>query len=82
MSTNQGTKEIQSKGKHSWYGSKQIGVMVYTGIMMLIGACVVGGSTNTVIPEYLVRGFDVNTMIFWAGIGAALAASATRSLLP
>lgn len=75
MSTNQGTKEVQLKGKHSWYGSKQIGVMVYTGIMMLIGACVVGGSTNTVIPGIsAVRGFDVNTMIFWAGIGAALAA--------
>ena len=75
MSTNQGTKGVQSPGKHSWYGSKQLGVMIYTGIMMLIGGCIVGGSTNTVIPGIsALRGFDVKTMIFWAGIGAMLGA--------
>ena len=34
--------------KHSWHGPKQIGMMIYTAILFLIGTSIIGGNNNTV----------------------------------
>ena len=39
-----------TKQKAKWYGPKQIGMIIFTGVLMLLSACFVGGQTNTVIP--------------------------------
>lgn len=47
--------------KHSWHGPKQIGMMIYTAILFLIGTSIIGGNNNTVFPMFSeIRGWDVN----------------------
>ena len=59
--------------KARWYGPKQIGMIIFTGILMLIDACIVGGSSNTVIPAIAqAHGWDANYLTVWAGIAAIL----------
>ena len=59
--------------KAKWYGPKQIGMIIFTGILMLLSACFVGGQTNTVLP-YLagLRGWDGNTLTLFSGIACIL----------
>lgn len=38
--------------KHSWHGPKQIGMMIYTAILFLIGTSIIGGNNNTVFPMF------------------------------
>ena len=62
-----------TKQKARWYGPKQIGLIDFTGILMLIDACIVGGSSNTVLPAIAeARGWDANYLIVWAGIACIL----------
>jgi len=76
MSMNQENQEVKARSKSAtWYGSKQISMMIYTGILMLIGACVVGGNTNTVLPSIAQsRGWDIEILVFWSGMSAIFAA--------
>ena len=62
-----------TKQKAKWYGPKQIGMIIFTGVLMLLSACFVGGQTNTVIP-YLagLRGWDSNTLTLFNGIACIL----------
>ena len=58
----------QSIQKAKWYGPKQIGIMIYAGLMCLVSTCIVGGQTNTVLPAIAaLRGWDVNLLTVWAG---------------
>ena len=59
--------------KAKWYGPKQILMIVFTGILLLIDACIVGGSTNTVLPAMAeAHGWDANFLNIFAGVGAIL----------
>lgn len=59
--------------KAKWYGPKQILMIIFTGILMLIDASIVGGSTNTVLPAMAeVHGWDANFLNIFAGIGCVL----------
>jgi sugar phosphate permease len=56
--------------KSSWHGPKQVGIMIFSGLLMLIGTCLVGGSTNTILPFIAeVKGWDVGFLRTMAGIG-------------
>ena len=56
--------------KAKWYGPKQILMIIFTGILLLIDACIVGGSTNTVLPAMAeVHGWNINILNIFAGIG-------------
>ena len=56
--------------KSSWHGPKQIGTMFYCTFLMLIGSCIVGGSTNTILPVISeTYGWDVNFLRMMAGVG-------------
>ncbi|MCR5666194.1 MAG: MFS transporter [Eubacterium sp.] len=47
--------------KHSWHGPKQIGLMIYTAVLFLIGTSIIGGNNNTVFPMFSeIRGWDIN----------------------
>lgn len=57
--------------KSSWYGRKQVGTMFFTSILFLAGTCLVGGSTNTILPAIAEQnGWDVNFLRSMAGVGA------------
>lgn len=59
--------------KNSWYGPKQIGMIIFTGVLMLLSACVVGGQTNTVLPAIAeLRGWDQNLLNVFSGLAALL----------
>ncbi|MBQ9980667.1 MAG: MFS transporter [Oscillospiraceae bacterium] len=59
--------------KSSWYGPKQVVLMIFLGIMMLFASCVVGGSTNTVLPAISEQlGWDVAFLRSMAGVGAIM----------
>ena len=59
--------------KSSWHGPKQTGMMIYLGFLMLIASCVVGGSTNTVLPAISeVFGWDVQFLRSMAGVGTVM----------
>lgn len=62
-----------TKQKAKWYGPKQIGMIIFTGVLMLLSSCFVGGQTNTVLP-YLagMRGWDMNTLQLFSGIACIL----------
>ena len=76
--------------KHSWHGPKQIGIMVYTAILFLIGTSIIGGNNNTVFPMFAeIRGFDINIINIVSGIacimkaiGVIALAKAVRKLGP
>lgn len=56
--------------KSSWHGPKQVGIMIFSGILMLIGSCIVGGSTNTILPAIAeLKGWDVGFLRSMAGVG-------------
>ncbi len=55
------------------FGPKQIGMIVFTGVLMLLSSCFVGGQTNTVLPVIAeLRGWDVNLLNVVSGIAALL----------
>ncbi|MCI8991640.1 MAG: MFS transporter [Eubacterium sp.] len=59
--------------KAKWYGPKQILMIVFTGILLLIDASIVGGSTNTVLPAMAeAHGWDANFLNIFAGLGCVL----------
>lgn len=58
-----------------WYGPKQIGVMLYTAVLFLIGTSIIGGNNNTVFPMFAqIRGWDINVMNAVSGIACILKA--------
>ncbi|MCR5083191.1 MAG: MFS transporter, partial [Parasporobacterium sp.] len=61
--------------KHSWFGPKQIGLMVYTAILFLIGTSIIGGNNNTVYPLFAeIRGWNINILNAISGIAIFLKA--------
>lgn len=61
--------------KSSWFGPKQIGLMVYTAILFLIGTSIIGGNNNTVYPMFAeIRGWDINAMNAVSGIACIMKA--------
>lgn len=64
---------MKQQKKNSWYGPKQIGMIIFTGVLMLVSACVVGGQTNTVLPAIAeLRGWDVSFLNIISGMAALL----------
>lgn len=64
---------METKKKNNAFGPKQIGMIIFTGILMLFSACFVGGQSNTVIPALAeVRGWDTNIMNVVAGFASLL----------
>lgn len=67
--------------KHSWHGPKQIGVMIYTAIIFLIGTSIIGGNNNTVFPMFAeIRGFDINLINIVSGIACIMKAIGVLAL--
>ena len=65
--------EMKQTGKNKWYGPKQIGMIIFTGVLMLFSACIVGGQTNTVLPAIAeLRGWDANFLNVFSGLAALL----------
>lgn len=63
----------EQQKKNSWCGPKQIGMIIFTGILMLFSSCVVGGQTNTVLPAIAeLRGWDVSFLNVISGTAALL----------
>lgn len=61
--------------KARWYGPKQLMVMVYTAILMLIASGIAGGNNNTVFPIMAeARGWDISLLNIVSGIGCCLVA--------
>lgn len=61
--------------KIRWYGPKQIGIMIFTGLCFLFAASMLGGNNNTVFPMMAeMRGWDVNILNIVSGVGAMLEA--------
>jgi sugar phosphate permease len=55
--------------KVTWHSPKQVGIMIFTGFMLLAQSSLVGGQTNTVLPAIsAARGWGLNTLLVWAGI--------------
>ena len=55
--------------KTRWYGPKQIEVMVYTAILMLIASGIAGGNNNTVFPIIAeARGWDISLLNVVSGM--------------
>lgn len=70
----EGEVSMENK-KSSWYGPKQIGMMIYTAIIFLIGTSIIGGNNNTVFPMFAeIRGWDINLINAVSGIGCILKA--------
>lgn len=66
---------MEKKKKARWYGPKQIMVMVYTAVLMLIASGIAGGNNNTVFPIIAeARGWDVALLNIVSGIGCCLVA--------
>lgn len=69
------TKDGNMNPNSKWYGPKQIGVMLYTAVLFLIGTSIIGGNNNTVFPMFAkIRGWDVNVMNAVSGIACILKA--------
>jgi OFA family oxalate/formate antiporter-like MFS transporter len=59
--------------KHSWHGPKQIGMMVFTAVLFLIGTSIIGGNNNTVFPAFAeIRGWNLDIMNAVSGIACIL----------
>ncbi len=59
--------------KARWYGPKQIGMIIYTAVLFLIGTSIIGGNNNTVFPIMAeARGWDINLINVVSGIGCML----------
>ena len=71
---------MESK-KSSWYGSKQVGMMIYTAILFLIGTSIIGGNNNTVFPMFSeIRGWDINLINIVSGIACIMKAVGVLAL--
>lgn len=67
--------EVVMNPNSKWYGPKQIGVMLYTAVLFLIGTSIIGGNNNTVFPMFAqIRGWDINIMNAVSGIACILKA--------
>lgn len=61
--------------KAKWYGPKQIGIMLYTAILFLIGTSIIGGNNNTVFPIFAeVRGWNIALINIVSGIACIMKA--------
>lgn len=61
--------------KARWFGPKQLMVMIYTAILMLIASGIAGGNNNTVFPIIAeARGWDIALLNIVSGIGCCLVA--------
>lgn len=61
---------MEKTKKSSWHGPKQIGIMIYSGLLLLSASCIIGGSTNTILPAISeMYGWDVNFLRSMAGVG-------------
>ena len=63
------------KKKAKPFGSKQLMVIVYTALLMLIASGIAGGNNNTVFPIIAeIRGWDIALLNIVSGIGCCLVA--------
>jgi|GEM_PF-2818963 len=61
---------VNTPKKLTWHGPKQTFLIIYSGILMLISACLVGGTTNTIMPYISAAyGWDVEVLTILASIG-------------
>lgn len=68
-------KEMEMNPNSKWYGPKQIGMMIYTAVLFLIGTSIIGGNNNTVFPMFSeIRGWDINLINAVSGIACILKA--------
>lgn len=75
------SKEIKMNEKSKWYGPKQIGMMIYTAILFLIGTSIIGGNNNTVFPMFSeINGWDINVINAVSGIGCIMKAIGVLAL--
>ncbi|MCI8993352.1 MAG: MFS transporter [Eubacterium sp.] len=64
---------METTKKNSAFGPKQIGMIIFTGVLMLLSSCFVGGQTNTVLPALSeVRGWDNNLLNVVSGLASLL----------
>ena len=55
------------------FGPKQVGMIIFTGALMLLSACFVGGQNNTVLPVISqMRGWDINLLNIVSGFASLL----------
>lgn len=67
--------------KVKWYGPKQLWIMIYTGILFLIGTSIIGGNNNTVFPMFSeIRGWDINLINIVSGIACIMKAVGVLAL--
>ncbi len=67
--------------KVKWYGLKQLWIMIYTGILFLIGTSIIGGNNNTVFPMFSeIRGWDINLINIVSGIACIMKAIGVLAL--
>lgn len=60
---------METQKKARWYGPKQLWIMLYTAIIMLIGTCIIGGNNNTVFPAIAgEHGWNLNMLNIVSGI--------------
>lgn len=53
----------------SWHSPKQLWIMIFSGILFLVSACVCAGMTNTVYPFFAaLRGWDYSALVMMSGI--------------
>jgi OFA family oxalate/formate antiporter-like MFS transporter len=72
---------METQKKHSWHGPKQIGIMIYTAILFLIGTSIIGGNNNTVFPMFSeIRGWDVSIINVVSGLACILKAFGVLAL--
>lgn len=79
-------KDIEMNPNSKWYGPKQIGVMLYTAVLFLIGTSIIGGNNNTVFPMFAeIRGWDLSLINVVSGfaciakaVGVLVLAKAVR----
>ena len=73
--------DMNAEKKHSWHGPKQIGMMIYTAILFLIGTSVIGGNNNTVFPMFAeIRGWNINIINIVSGVGCIVKALGVLAL--
>lgn len=64
---------MTTQQKSRWYGPKQLGMIIFTGILMLVSACFVGGATNTVLPAIAeAHGWNAQFLNIWSGIACII----------
>lgn len=63
------------KTKAKWYGPKQIGVMLYTAVLFLIGTSIIGGNNNTVFPMFAeIRQWPIDLINIVSGLACIMKA--------